>query len=116
MTQIGIDKRIRANLIRLRLAKGLEQNALAELSGVSHIAQLESGARGAGKKVLLKLALALHVDYAEFYKPVERMSDVENNALNILVELYNACSPIGKRLIEEMVFAVVRYETKHNDP
>jgi transcriptional regulator with XRE-family HTH domain len=109
MTKIGIDKRFRANLIRLRMAAGLDQNGLAKRSGVSHIAQIESGARPIGKNVMTKLAKALDVDISEFFTPDNKVTALRDSKL-MLLELFTSLSPSGQRLIEEMVVSMLKYE------
>lgn len=108
MSNIGIEKRIRTNLKRLRLGANLDKNGLARRSGVTHVAQIESGARAVGRNTLVKLAMALGCDISEFYLPVELTWG--RDMRHMLIELYTAASPTGRKLIEEVSLAVARYE------
>ena len=59
-----------ANLRRLRHARGLSQEALADEAGVNrtYISKLETSATYAGLEVIGRLADALRVDAIEFLK------------------------------------------------
>lgn len=62
-----IDKRIRDNIIRLRQDRNLSQREFGALTGIPHIAQIETGRAGVGKLVVCKMAQALDIDVSEFY-------------------------------------------------
>jgi transcriptional regulator with XRE-family HTH domain len=111
MDKISIDRRIRANLIRLRLRAGLDQNALARKSGVTHIAQIESGHRSAGKEVLSKLADVLGVDIYEFFLP-ENIRTVKDDSEKVFLELLSSCSTEGRKIIMDTLITVLKYEKK----
>lgn len=96
-------------MIRLRLKAGFDQNCLARKSGVSHIAQIESGARPAGKEVLEKLAAALGVDTYEFFLP-EDLRTVRNDVERLFLDLVAACTQDGQKFIMNMVLAFLKYE------
>jgi transcriptional regulator with XRE-family HTH domain len=111
VTKNDIDSRFRQNLIRLRQKAGLSQKDLAKYSGVTHIAQIESGARAAGNSVMNKLANTLDVDISEFFRPDEEV--VEKQAPSeTLMELFLSCSPEGQRAILLMVKIFLEYERK----
>ena len=59
-----------ANVVRLRRAKGLSQEALAYEAGVnrSYLARVEAGRPYVGLEVIGKLAEALEVEAAELLK------------------------------------------------
>jgi transcriptional regulator with XRE-family HTH domain len=59
-----------ANVVRLRRAKGLSQEALAYEAGVnrSYLARVETGQPYVGPEVIGKLAEALEVEPAELLK------------------------------------------------
>jgi len=59
-----------ANVVRLRRAKGLSQEALAYEAGVnrSYLARVETGQPCVGPEVIGKLAEALEVEPAELLK------------------------------------------------
>ena len=102
MAQIRMDKRIRANLIRLRTEACLDQNCLTKKSGVAHIAQIESGARPAGKNTIVKLADALGVDIVEFFRPESwrtgrRLED------KLFTDMHSACSPECRQYLKELL-------------
>jgi len=64
-----------ANVVRLRRAKGLSQEALADEAGVnrSYLARIETGRPYVGLEVIGKLAEALEVDPTELLKlPAKR--------------------------------------------
>ena len=59
-----------ANVVRLRRAKGLSQEALAHEAGVnrSYLARIETGRHYVGLEIIGKLAEALEVEPAELLK------------------------------------------------
>jgi transcriptional regulator with XRE-family HTH domain len=59
------------NLVRIRTAKGLTQEALAERSGFSqqYLSGLEQGRRNPTIVTLYELAQALEVDYLDLLRP-----------------------------------------------
>jgi transcriptional regulator with XRE-family HTH domain len=66
-----------ANVVRLRRAKGLSQEALAYEAGVnrSYLARVEAGRPYVGLEVIGKIAEALEVEPAELLKlPAKRRS------------------------------------------
>lgn len=69
MKREDIDTIMGLNLKRLRIKASLTQEALAELIDVSQglIPRWESGIKGIGKEVLIKLCKALNVQPYEFY-------------------------------------------------
>lgn len=102
MYKFVIDRRIRANLIRLRLKAGLGQNVLAKASGVAHVDKLEAGTRTAGKVTLMKLAEALDVDVGEFFVSDDwrigrRVED------NLFADMHTECSPKCRQIIKDLI-------------
>ena len=63
-----------ANVVRLRRAKGLSQEALAHEAGVnrSYLARIETGRHYVGLEIIGKLAEALEVEPAELLKVPSR--------------------------------------------
>ena len=59
-----------ANLRRLRYAKGISQEELANAANINrtYISKLETGVTYAGLEIIGKLAEALHVEPTEFLK------------------------------------------------
>lgn len=109
MSESDIDKRIRANLIRLRLKAGMSQKVLAREAGVSHVDKIESGTRSAGKVALTKLAKALDVDVGEFFVSDEwrigrRLED------NLFADMYTECSPKCRRIIKDLITFILLNE------
>lgn len=103
-----IDKRIRNNLIRLRTARNLSQRCLANLSGIKHIGQIESGHSHVGKQVVLKLAQALDVDPVEFFAPEKP----ERDTLGEIIVTCAGMSDDAQRLILDMAKMVATYEMR----
>ncbi|OPY14657.1 MAG: helix-turn-helix protein [Syntrophus sp. PtaB.Bin138] len=104
-----IDRRIQNNLIRLRMARNLTQQALSDLSGVSHVGQIEAGHAKAGKQVVSKLARALQIDPLEFYLP--------DNSPDMLKEITQACAGLSTETqahVLEMVKSLAVLETRIN--
>jgi len=102
-----IDRRIKNNLIRLRMASNLTQQALSDLSGVSHIGQIEAGHAKAGKQVVGKLARALRIDPLEFYLP--------ENSHDTLKEINRVCAGLSRETqthVLEMVKSLSVLETR----
>ena len=65
-----------ANLRRLRHAKGMSQEELADVAGVNrtYVSKLETGATYAGLEVIGKLADALKIDATELLRrPTKRV-------------------------------------------
>ena len=62
------------NIVKLRRAKGLSQEALSWEAGVSrrYMARIEGGQTSTGVEVLAKLAAALEVEPFELLKPPPR--------------------------------------------
>lgn len=60
-----------ANIIRLRRARGLSQEALAWEADVSrrYMARIEGGQTSTGVDVIARLAEALEADPVEFFRP-----------------------------------------------
>lgn len=67
MEQMDATERIRANIIRVRKAKGYTQERLAYESGMSkgHLSEIESGKKSPTVKTLEKLADTLEVDISK---------------------------------------------------
>lgn len=105
-----IEKRIRTNLVRLRESVNLDQNSLAKKAKVSHLAQIEAGSRAAGKKTLVKLALALGVDLVEFFRA--SADGQRESAWAMLHDLYVECGPRAQRLIEEVVMSIAKADAE----
>lgn len=104
-----IDKRIRANLLRLRLEAGLTQSALAELAGVANVAKIEAGSRTAGKEALQKLAGALNVDVSEFFQNDDwRIGQRADD--NLFADLYRDCSPQCRKHIKDLISFILMNE------
>ncbi|RTL77539.1 MAG: XRE family transcriptional regulator [Bradyrhizobiaceae bacterium] len=68
------------NVKKVRLAKGLTQEELAELSGFSqqYISGLESGRRNPTVITLYELAVALRVNYLDLLQPQSRGRSKKN--------------------------------------
>lgn len=66
--------RFAANLRRLRHAKALSQEELADEAGInrSYLSKVETSATYAGLEVIGRLANALGVDAVEFFRPVPK--------------------------------------------
>ena len=62
------------NLRRLRHAKGLSQEAIADAADINrtYVSKLETGATYVGLEIISKLADVLEVEATEFLKPVPR--------------------------------------------
>jgi len=105
-----IDTRIKKNLIRLRMARNLTQRRLADLSGIRHIGQIESGHAHIGKRVVLKLAYALDVDPVEFFLPEE----VSRNTLGEIMETCSGLSEEARMLVLDMAKSIAVYEMRLN--
>lgn len=106
ITKRDIDERFRHNLIRLRRLRGLTQGELADKSGVNNIGQLESGARGVGKKAWARLATVLDVDISEFYRPI--MDDLLKPDTTIL-RLVSSLPSAGQWFIVDVLRAFVKF-------
>jgi transcriptional regulator with XRE-family HTH domain len=66
-----VRKMVGWNLRRLRLKRGLSQEALAgELMDTAHVSRIERGIENPTVVVLDKLATALDVKHSEFFRPV----------------------------------------------
>ena len=64
------------NLRRLRHAKGLSQEALAERADINrtYISKLETGVTFAGLEIIGKLSAVLEVEPSEFLQPLTKRS------------------------------------------
>lgn len=103
-----IDNRIRKNLVRLRNVFQLSQRELADLSGVSHIGQIESGHAGIGKQVVCKLSETLGVDPSEFYAP-----EPDSNAtVDKITEACKTLSAEGQALVLALIKDLAAYEVR----
>lgn len=73
-----IDEAVRYNLKALRLERGLTQQALADMAGVSKqtVSNVEKG-QGANNKTLERLAESLAVSPLAFFKEPERGAEIE---------------------------------------
>ena len=73
---------IAANIVRLRLDRGLTQGALAERAGISRVAlgQIERGAAVPRARTLVDLARALEVPVGELVTPVRPLESVRFRA------------------------------------
>jgi len=73
-----IDEAVRYNLKALRLERGLTQQALADLAGVSKqtVSNVEKG-QGANSRTLERLAESLAVSPLAFFKEPERGAEIE---------------------------------------
>lgn len=73
-----IDEAVKYNLKALRLDRGLTQQALAEMAGVSKqtISNVEKGA-GANSRTLERIAECLEVSPLAFFREPEKGTDVE---------------------------------------
>lgn len=67
----GLEK-LGANVRRVRLSRGLSQEALADLARVSqsHISTLEIGEHEPGVLAVLRIARALHVDVQDLVRGI----------------------------------------------
>lgn len=65
-----------ANLRRLRHAKGISQEELADMAGINrtYISKLETGVTYAGLEIIGKLADALDVEAIEFLRSRQKMT------------------------------------------
>lgn len=106
VTKRDIDDRFRHNLTRLRQLQGLSQTELSERSGVNNLGQIESGARGAGKDAVARLASALNVDISEFYRP--EMDDLFKSE-NTLLKLFSSLPPAGRWFIVDVLRAFLKF-------
>jgi len=61
------------NFVRIRLAQGLTQEAVADRSGFSqqYLSGLERGRRNPTVVTIYELSMALGVDFREFFFPLE---------------------------------------------
>lgn len=66
-------KSIAANVRRLRLERGLTQDALAERADLEprYVQRLETGATNPSAKILVRLAIALEADAGAFFVPAK---------------------------------------------
>ncbi len=71
--------RVGRNVRRLRRARGLSQERLAELAGntAKHIGQIERAEVNVGLDVLTRIAAALSIDLADLFAPLPRRRRLE---------------------------------------
>jgi transcriptional regulator with XRE-family HTH domain len=69
---MDIRRTLAANVVRLRRAKGLSQEALAWEAGVSrsYMAKIETGKTSTGIDIIGKFAAVLEVEPVEFLRPL----------------------------------------------
>ncbi|MHC1697734.1 MAG: helix-turn-helix domain-containing protein [Geobacteraceae bacterium] len=95
-------------MLRLRKEQGLSVHDLGRLSGIPYVNRLESGKKRAGKHVVIRLAEALNVDIAEFYrspgKPAARSEQ--------LLHIFETLSQEGQTLLIETAKSIAAYETR----
>lgn len=93
-----IDEAVRHNLKALRLERGLTQQAIADLAGVSKqtVSNIELG-RGANSRTLERLAESLAISPLEFFKEPEKGAEIE----------YKRVSPKAAKLNREQYTAML---------
>jgi len=100
-------------LIRLRQEAGFGQNFLAKKSGVSHLSQIETGAKPAGKSTIIKLADALGVDIMEFFRP-ENWRTGRRAEDKLFMDMHSACSPECRQYLKELIAFILSKEISKN--
>lgn len=103
-----IDNRIRENLHRLRLERGLSIHDLGKLSRVPYINRIESGQKPAGKHVVIRLAEALKVDIVEFYRPTKKPPPRAEQVMQI----FGVLSQEGQTHLLEVAKSIAAYEMR----
>lgn len=93
-----IDEAVKYNLKALRLERGLTQQALADLAGVSKqtVSNIEKG-QGANSRTLERLAESLAISPLEFFKEPEKGAEIE----------YKRVSPRAAKLNREQYTAML---------
>lgn len=71
LSSSSIRERFAQNLRRLRLARGLTQEAVSAEAGISQtfFSQIETGSRNVSIDTIGEIARVLRVDVVEFFKP-----------------------------------------------
>lgn len=103
-----INYRIRENLQRIRKEHGLSIQALGRMTGIPYLSRIEGGKKRAGKQVVTRLAEALNVDIAEFYRsPRKPAARAEH-----LLQIFETLSQEGQTLLIEAAKSIAAYETR----
>jgi len=103
-----INYRIRENLQRIRKERGLSMQALGKMSGIPYLSRIESGKKRAGKQVVTRLAEALNVDIAEFYRaPGKPMARAEQ-----MLRIFETLTHEGQTLLIEAAKSIAAYEMR----
>ena len=95
----------------LRKARGMTQEQLAELAdlSVSHVRQVELGAKNVSIAALYRIADALET-------PAQALlSGLETDELACLQALFAGCDPLEQRIIADVATAVIESLRKHRD-